>query len=480
MKQKFLGFLLSAALLVGCSSPTVNTKSPLRTITALRVLPTAVRTLVPATTAYPAAAPTYPFPSDAPYPVSQTEAALVGTAYPIPQPLVAASPSIQLTAVPFQDCARTPGLVGCAPDAIPLKARLAYMDTAPARLVALDLENGQGWQVPLPPGLSPDGLAWSPAGPGEPRLLLSLGDHRYEVLSAGGKSLEHVTSQTPLSWQPDAALSKDGAVHAENGDQAFLEQTADLHWLLHVKTAQGEKSLPLDSDPGDILYALLGWVPGAQTLLAQSYFAGNQAMTQGGQVITIDSNSAAIQTYPARLPLSDSPAQYYAWDPTRPARLAFLESSETGVITPRLALLDLKTGQLQYPLPEGLLPTNLAWNPDGRLAFAVNQIDALTSPEARKSFPTAGIYLLDPRNGQVQSLVSSPPGAVDTWPHWTADGQNLLYARVLTSPNGASPMQVRARRLGDGAEWVLVEGLPGSQTANEPVFANRWLAFSAK
>lgn len=318
-------------------------------------------------------------------------------------------------------------------------------------------------------------MEWSEGDAREARLLVSLGGGRYQVFSSDGSLLETFFSETIPTWQPDGALSRDGSVHSPAGDTARLEHTRDLSWVLHVKTAQGENHLPLDANPGDILYKLLGWAPGGQVLLAQAYYAGNEAMTQGGQVVTIDATTGATQAIQAWMPLSDFPSLYFAWDPAHTGHLAFLESGETGVLAPRLALLDIRTGAVQYPLAGDLPVGSLAWRPDGKLAFAVDS-RGLDQPAGQKDGP--GIHLFDPQTGTVSQLVGPPSGGAVAWPHWTADGQALVYVRVLPAPKSQRVIQVRALRISDGVEWVLVEGLEGAGTMDRPGFLEGLLAYS--
>lgn len=402
-------------------------------------------------------------------------------AYPYPAtplPSGTLAPVTGGAAAPFQDCARTPGMVGCDPAAVPLKARLAYFDSNPPRLVSLDLETGQGWQAAWK-GEAPTWLEWSEGDAREARLLVSLGGGRYQVFSSDGSLLETFTSETIPAWQPDGALSRDGSVHSPAGDTVRLEHTPDLSWLLHVKTTRGEEHLPLDANPGDILYKLLGWVPGSQALLAQAYYAGNEAMTQGGRVVTIDVNTGAIKTTQASMSLSDFLSPFFTWDPVHDGRLAFLETGETSVYAPRLALLDFQTGEVRYPLPGDPLICSLAWRPDGTLAFAVGGREA--NPRAgQKDAPGPGVYLLDPQAGSISSLVEPLPGGALAWLHWTADGQVLVYARVLPGQKSTLSVQVRARRLSDGMEWVLVERLEGLETLDCPGLLNGVIAYSLR
>jgi hypothetical protein len=484
MKQKIIFWFLATTLaLAGCFPiyPTHRAATKnffLSTPLSPTALPSVVRTLVPPTvTELPPVSSAYPVPSEE----TPTQR---GYPYPAAQSVSGSTPaasSTQPAAVSFLDCARTPGLVACADQNVALKAYLAFYDASAGRVIGLDLENGQGWQSLLPAGQPPTWLSWSMGGANGSQLMVSLGNNQYDVFSAAGNLLETFSSETPPAWQPGGALSRDGTLRSETGAEARLVQTRDMQWLLHIRTAQGEqRSLPVEANPADLLYTLRSWAPGGKMLLAQSYFASNQAMTQGGQLILIDAETGAIQSIKASMAINDQAAAGYAWDPVQSELLAFLETSETSVLAPRLAMLDIKTGQLHFPLPEGLQVNGLAWHPDGRLAFAVGQINAMTPPDAKKDFPSSGIYLLDPQSGKITNLVAAPQGAIDTWPQWADGGQTLVYARALPGSNDALLVQVRARRVSDGMEWVLVDSLPATEQAMEPGFAKRLLAFTQK
>ncbi len=486
MRRGFLVLALAVILfwLAGCSSPARTLppdaiKQP-PTAASPQSQPTAIRTLATETAQPAQATPGYlPPATEAAPEASPTE---TPGAYPAPGAL----PGEAVTAVatgapasPFQDCARTPGLVGCGSGAPALKARLAYFDFDPQRLVGLDLETGQGWQVPYPETI-PARLAWSNAGAQDARLLFSMANGPYTVYAPDGARLETFASDTVPLLQPDGALSRDGSLHSPEGRVARLEHTKEMAWLLHIQSAEGEKVLPLNANPGDILYHLLDWAPGGQALLAQAYFAGNRAMTMGGQVIAIDAATGSIREFPAAIPLRDDPTAFFAWDPLQPGRAALLETSETDAAAPRLALLDLPSGKVEFPLPEGLLVNSLAWHKEGWLAFSVVSVSGQASAEFRETYPGAGIYRFDPQNGNVQQLVSAPPGAVDGWLHFLAEDGALVYARLLRPSGEMALVEVRARQLSDGKEALLAQKLAGPNPRDPTDFVEGLLAFGMK
>lgn len=422
-----------------------------------------VATLAPGVT--PTVAPTLTALSATGYPAPMLTTPSTSAAYPYPPAGQGQTPQGALPQNPsgaassaFKDCARTPGLVGCSPQAAALAGRLAFVDPTAGRVVALDLQTGQGWQAPLQPAW----LDWSPGA----QKLLAYGEQNYAVYTAQGQPVPlnntaGVTAGAPQpTWLADGTLSLTGAVKSADGMLAWLEYKPDMTWLLHLKLAQGaESTLPLEAQPTDRLYQMVGWVPGAQKLLVQRYFASNSAMLVGGDVLLVDIASRAVQPLNVTAPLNTGAD--FSWSPASGGPLAFLASGGPVMMARRLALFDPKTAALRYPLPDGVDVTGLAWRPDGaRLTFTAAPGEN-ASAEAKKIVPGAGIYQLDLASGAVETVLADPSGAADGWPHWTADGQTLLYGRAITPASGSPTAQVRARQ--GQRDWTLVDGLPGPQ-----------------
>ena len=396
-----------------------------------------------------------------------TAAFLAEPTSPQPQPTVTA---VSAQPIPYGDCSRTPGLPGCIQEDMlteHIAARLAFVDDLAPRIIGLDLGSGDGWQAPVSGGSV--WMEWSPDGS---QLLAGLPGDLYIVYSAEGVHLETFFSPRAPNWQPDGQLSLDGSVRMQNGWRATLVRARETRWDLHFKRdSETERILPLDSLPADAFYVLRAWVPGTQKVLLQSYSAGGGALLGGGQLIAADTLAATLTSYEISAPLDPSA---FAFNPTRGPQLALITSAlgvpEAGGPEAaggmRLALLDFDTNQVRYPLPEGVLPTGLAWLPDGsRLAFSAGPLAPNASDEARQAVPAPGIYLLDPQTGEVTALVQSAAPAVDGWPHFTADGQILLYARILPQQDGTQGTEIRARHLPTGQDWLLVQGLPAPPTA---------------
>ena len=200
-------------------------------------------------------------------------------------------------------------------------------------------------------------------------------------------------------------------------------------------------------------------------LLVQRYVASNGAMLVGGELLTIDTANGAAADLNAEAPLGFGAA--FAWA-ARPAGSA----GAAGLYRLRRA-----GGGRAPPGPAGFQdqPGSLSaarWGSGERsgLESGQRQTGFFRPPHVRllqqipkRPFPVRASTSLIRRPVAVESLVASPPGAADNWPHWSADGQSLVYARLISPAGGSSVVQVRARRQSDGKDWLLVDGLPGPQ-----------------
>lgn len=392
-----------------------------------------------------------------------------------PTPTMGAAESLQAVGVAYQDCARTPGLLNCGAQAAAISGRLAFWDMTAARLISLDLATGQGWQASfagLSQTSSPLALIWSPNA----EKLLAAAGQEARIYDSTGHPIQtmglHADGEIP-AWNADGTLDQPTSVHAVDGTTASLEITAQDQLLLHIQPRDAsEKSLPLDVQPTGEQYRLLSWVPGQQTLLAQRFYASNAAMLQGGELLLLDAKTGALQPLDANVGLGQAAA--LAWDPSQTGRLAFLETAANGVMAPRLGILDLPAAVIRYPLPENTIVSGFAWQPgvsagQARLALAVGGASGVGSYLA----------ILDPQSGALSPLTQPPAGALDGWPHWGADGKTVVYARSI-SPSGGGPfLEVRGHLAEDGADWLLVAGLPAPQIDGP---TNPWdvlLAFGA-
>ena len=459
-----LGLLvITALMLAGCRNSDRATLEPTSSVPG----PPAGATLTPGAV---------PDPCDYPADSSLCPVGTPSGAYPAPDSGLNDQNITQANA--FHDCARTPSLTSCDTTAPPLRGRLAFYDASAFRLIFVDLESGEAWQVRTPS--APRRMEWSEDGQ---TLLVDRGADSYALYSANGSLIENFQSETTPRWQSGGGLTRDGMLQSADGWKAELQTDEGMGWRLIVVDPQGQQEeYPLTGAP-DMIYSLRGRVPDRPSLLLQMYTAGNAAMLIGGELALFDAQSGELTMLDAFAPLDDSSV---AWNPLpdEPPHMALLTDGnpEGGR---GLAIYDFDSDEMRTPqsrlLPGGIIVNDLAWRPDGKyLIFSVTEITAAASSDARATFPSPGIYLLDPQTGEVSGLVQSPPGAVDGWPHWSGSGRAFIYARTLPGTGAAGAVQVRAL-LGDtGQDLVLVEGLPVENTVAGQVVWPQLIAFAKK
>jgi hypothetical protein len=210
-------------------------------------------------------------------------------------------------------------------------------------------------------------------------------------------------------------------------------------------------------------------------------------MLQGGELCTIDTGSGKIKYLGVTAALG--PTAQIEWAPQavdqaadQPGLLAFLATSGGSTagegFTRSLALFDFQTRQIHYQIPDGITVNGLAWTPDGhKLAFSVAQVSESLPERVKNSYPGPGIYQLDFPSGSIERVVSSPNGSVDDWPHFTKTGPlTLVFARTLANQE----VQVIAREMGSGKEWVLVDGLPAPESVMGQPIWREMLAFGRR
>ncbi len=342
---------------------------------------------------------------------------------------------------PFNNCDITPGLVGCDAQAPAIAARLAVQDPQSKRVLVLDLTSGEGWQLD-----------------GEVSSIDWLANRIWLQLNSPDRSW---LFDFLLKDRSEQAVSP--PVYDDDSRAAWIEQSGGYVALrVLAMGADGADVVflhphsPETIYQPDRLYLLRAWVPGQNRVLAQIYTAGGDAMINGGELALIDAATGELTGLDVRAPITAGAE--FAWNPQQPDQLAFLARGEAGA-PPRLAFLDLTTRRWTTPKEEGLCVDGLAWQPDGqRLTFAA-QWD---QPGDANRYPAPGIYALDPESGMVAQLTQPPRNAEDGRPGWSADGDVLIYGRWITSAPGSGLIQVRARRIVDGQEWLLVE-MPGGE-----------------
>ena len=465
----FMSGIAAALFLVGCGvlqpARVVETTLPELSLTApgrptLAATPVAVATLVPATTDSPFMESFgYPAPSS-----TQWYPAPWGNAFGrYPAPMIDPTLAIvQMTGPgePWTDCTVLGGWIGCNQQAQAIPGRVAFSFLNWPAVVALDLENGQAWFA----GGQAQFLEWSPQGD---RLLVGLSGDHYWVYDSDGGVVDTFDSPIRPRWQPDNSLGRDGVVRSSEGDEARLESDPGGALKLVIKKQdQAEQSFELESQPTDQLYQLIGWVPETAQILGQVSTASSAAIMRGGRLFTLDSASGARVDLESMAPLGRR--SEYDWRPGS-ATLAFVESGSVESRLPTLAIQDFDSGQIQFPLPEGVEIRGFDWHPSGnRLAFAA------TPWVQGQGFERPGIYLLNPQTGSVPALTHPPQGAEDLLPRWMPDGETVVFARWYQG----GVMEIRMIQVGNGQEWLIAGGLPAP--CNNLEIGCEWAAITSK
>jgi hypothetical protein len=460
--------LLLSILLSGCG-PNVVVQSPIQATTTPR--PTgqvAVRTLLPAATLMPGksglplGATVYPAPDG-----SGSTGESQATIYPYPYPAAQApQEKSSLASAPFHDCARTPGLAGCDPQALILSGSLALIDHASGRLVVLNLSSGKGWQA-----RAYKGLAWSPDASQLLVWEINEGGQQDYLWGADGVYQPDFSQDQILSWQPDGTLAPRDLLRYPGGAEYSLELSANNQVLLHIHPAAGQdQTMTVDDHPADRQYLLLERIPGSEHLLAQSYFPSNLGVSAGGSLLLIDPAKGKVQPLGVDAPLP--PEANFAWSPSQPALLAFTASgAEPGMTI--LSLYDFTTQNFSQPIPRGVQVSSLDWRPDGkRLAFAAEPLPGAISAADLAAFPTAGIYGYDPQSGKVSPLLQAPQGVSIGWVRWSADGKSLIYGRLARNAAGKTLGEVHAFGVDSQRDTLLFNALELSQG---PLSTRPWL-----
>jgi hypothetical protein len=401
------------------------------------------------------------------------------------------------------DCAAVyPGLPGCLRQEALVGGRLAFVDERSpfnGRPVVIDLQSGASWTL----GDRGAWLAgWSPSGT---YLLTYIGEERYTVCYYNGAptTVYGLPFLVEPVWSPREALSDsqewlaapsaDGSLKAisfpfhemrqvltsgslskdgrdivrwsPDGWLAWslnLDQLAESgQWVqtLYIQPADQSKApvaLRVSEDFRKTYYLLMDWAPGTHLILAAKGMAANSLWSWGVPLSTINADTGKITDLKAAMLLT---SEAYAWHPTRPGLLALAEGGSRYLNDPRrLALLDVSTGNLTYLTGSDQSAFEPAWSPDGKLlAYAAVHASPNASGDGatlERLLNGRAIYIADPQSGKTRQLTQPPDAAVDGWPQWSADGQQLLYTRQHDNV-----ADVRVVTLDGSHDELLVTGL---------------------
>jgi hypothetical protein len=394
------------------------------------------------------------------------------------------------------DCAAVyPGLPGCLRESALATGRLAFEPSKGAAMV-VDLGHGTVWTLPAHAAAH----SFSPSGEfllldegvfglhvarfdgTEPRgLRLQFSQAFWAPLNALPGAKDWLAGVTPdggllalpfpegeaRSLLPAGTLSKDGTSIVRWSNDGWLAWTLGVDQLsraksqeqrLYVRAVSGGQttSWRMSDDVRDAYYLPMDWAPGTRFILAGQGATCNSCWSWGVPLVAINADMGKITDLHAAMMLTP---EAFGWNPKQPGLFAIAEGgSRYRFDVTRLMLLDVTTGKQQYLTNDQTSAFEPAWSPDGRLlAYAAvratpNATGDDKSPE--HTLDGRAIYVVNPQSGTIRVL-TYPDKAIDSWPHWTADGTRLLYARKFEDHT-----DVRVVSLDGKLDELLVTGLP--------------------
>jgi len=123
----------------------------------------------------------------------------------------------------------------------------------------------------------------------------------------------------------------------------------------------------------------------------------------------------------------------------------------------RLAVVDLRTGQLRQVSPKNLYVYEYDWSPDGRRFAAEAAVGSGTD-----NYWIAQLYTIDVASGETRSIWK-PPLQIGN-PRWSPDGRTIAVIHGLMSDQGATGGDIYAVPAGGGPARNLTPGMKA--TAN--------------
>lgn len=344
-----------------------------------------------------------------------------------------------------------------------LRGKIAFYTTT-GRLAMIDLSSGTGWQVTIP---APNGLSWSPDGS---QLLVRRpvrennpdGFDEYILYDAQGKQLNTFEADY-ANWGKDGTLNDrygipanrvvapDGATAWING--YWVGEKLQLH--LQDSPNASEHTVSLDAFHVNTQFWLYALFPNTHNLIGYmpQYSVVNSDMI-GDEMAWIDTQAQKIHATGLYGHLRGMGLSELNGD-----ILALMDHQWPVTPFGRLALLNGRTGQVQFPLPESTVVRELTWLPGSSewLALATALREG-TDQKPDPYMPVAGIYLYNFRSGEVCLLVQTAAGWRDGALRWSKDGKFLIYAHFEYFEEHPTA-SLMLYRMADGKVWALVTGL---------------------
>ncbi len=187
-----------------------------------------------------------------------------------------------------------------------------------------------------------------------------------------------------------------------------------------------------------------GWSPDGARILYRvvPYFSGSfladgtaiwSIPAGGGTPVQIGKNLSALPRTDGVLDYAD----FLAWAPSANAAggdLAATFGFYRGAWTnKRIGVAGVQTGAVRLLSPEGMAATSAAWSPDGRaLAYSAmpDTGDLVGGDTARQGLMARRIYVANTQGDPQPRQLAADPAYRDELPLWSADGQEILFARL--------------------------------------------------
>ena len=295
-------------------------------------------------------------------------------------------------------------------------------------------------------------MAWSPL---EDRLAYATGSALF-VENADGSDTSQVTTydyrlSSALQWSPD------GTRLAYSQETPRIPELRASLWIVDVDSP-GEPTELYSSTTDGIVTA--GWTADGDNVLfwrdiqfSASMMADGLPLeaipAQGGQPLALAAGHLALWDLS---PVDDRIAM------TTPGRETWTQS--------RILVTDARDGSQQYLTPLGRASIQPAWSPDGKQIAFVSKPDPGDGPGGPGSVLEAlasdrRIWLMN-SDGSAQRPLTGDPSYRDEYPRWSADGSQLLFARMdgdrlaslwLMPSSGGPPQQV-VDRIGSSTEGL--------------------------
>ena len=317
-------------------------------------------------------------------------------------------------------------------------------------LESVDLLNNFFW---LPAGAYPNRDDWlvTPTPEGGLEAIAFPSGQRQTVLPAASLADGASLAAPSGGWLAWLTGCNDPDLGPQILSAAALNQNggwdgAQHHWTLATRQA-GQCFQLLEEAPGAPLLLL-----GASAAQNDPSAAQNDlSAAQGLDLYVFDIPSGSLHPLGVH---SLATREAYAWNPILPGLLAVAAGSGPYIDSgQRLAYVNLNSGEVQYPLEDGVSMFEPSWSPDGRwLALSVLPERPVEGDDRVHAANLVGraIYRFNPATQQMLPVTRPGEGQMDSWPHWSANGQQILFTRST-----GEMIELRAHSLTGDQETVL-------------------------